>query len=184
MGRNNKTQEPENNVNNYETYDLENRKVISVRRYQNQRYYLTLDGEPFKGTNKNGEDIETNDISIDLSKIIKEGGLKHPVLNTFYQMANVNKGHILNPTIAVLCLVDTTISLKRVFKEKGEEIETLDGKKFDRNTWTSTITDIKPNINDFAMQMILLERKETGISIPNPDKEENKLAPSLADLLA
>jgi hypothetical protein len=156
-------------TNERETQNIEKRNILRVSRASNEegnRYYIEVDGEPFKGYNKNNEEILTNSFSMNLTTLVGQIGLKSEMLSTAFAMASVQGAktkRVLNPEIVALCLVGATISIQRDHKlatdlrEGGEE-----GATYGSNVWKNTITAFESHVTAFASQ-IAVQR------IMNPD---------------
>lgn len=183
MGNETKTTKTTNataNNNERPQIKLTNRTIVGVTRGEKKRYYIEVDGEPFDGFNKDGEEIKTNSFSMDLSQIVKQIGTKSEMLSVAYTMASVAKG-TLNPEIVALCLVGNSISTQRDLKLSTDARETgVEGDVYGKDTWKNTITDFKSNLSAFATNVI-------SAKIMNPKElilKENKELPTLNNVFA
>lgn len=146
---------------------IEKRNIIRVTRGKNDeknRYYIEVDGEPFKGFNKNNEEVLTNSFSMNLTTLVGQIGIKSEMLSTAFAMASVQgMKKALNPEIVALCLVGATISVRRDLKlatdlrEGGEE-----GATYGSNVWKNTIIAFESHLTAFATQIV-------ASRIMNPD---------------
>lgn len=166
---------------------IEKRNIIRVTRGKNEeknRYYIEVDGEPFKGFNKNNEEVLTNSFSMNLITLVGQIGIKSEMLSTAFAMASVQgTKKALNPEIVALCLVGATISVHRDLKlatdlrEGGEE-----GSTYGINVWKNTITNFESHLTAFASQ-IVASRIMNPDTLTIDDTKENAV-PTAAALFA
>ena len=166
---------------------IEKRNIIRVTRGKNEeknRYYIEVDGEPFKGFNKSNEEVLTNSFSMNLTTLVGQIGIKSEMLSTAFAMASVQgTKKALNPEIVALCLVGGTISVRRDLKlatdlrEGGE-----DGATYGSNVWKNTIIAFESHLTAFASQ-IVASRIMNPDTLTIDDTKENAM-PSASALFA
>ena len=152
--------QPNNQPENNKEVELKGRNIVRVTRYENNRYYFEVDGEPFAAYNKNGEAVESNSFSIDLTTIAKQIGTKNEMFNTAFAMASAigtkGKNATLNPAIVSLCFTNSKVDIKRIHIDANDLRETgVEGDTYGKDTWKTVVTDITPNINAFSQQALI-----------------------------
>lgn len=140
---------------------------------ENNRYYFELDGEPFKSHNKNGEEVFSNSFSKDITTFAKEVGTKHEALNAGYAIASAIKGAKLSPSFVSLCLTECKVTIKRNLKLATDTREGMTADDvYGKDTWVSTIIDIKPNLTQFTLQLIIAYLQDTNKLVVNEAKQQ------------
>lgn len=137
-------------------YKLTNRKIVSVtpviENGKTIRIRFTLNGEPFISY-KQGEKIITNSFSVSVKRINDVFGAKGA---TYIAAANAYTSVIPSPFI-VQALTNATITLKRVFKAKGEKIEYDDAMIYDNDTFTNEVESVEES--PLPINLILMQKK-------------------------
>lgn len=143
-------------------------KVLKVTTFNDdpKRITITLDGNSFVSIDANENTIETNSFGIATRLAVDETAQKVPEL----QLANaLAMGKTINPQIVALCLTGATLTIERELKRKGEptraaELGAKEGEVYAKDTWVTSIKDVRPNISAL-FQPYIMELIKTSLCV-------------------
>lgn len=131
----------------------------------NNRYYFELDGEPFKGFNKNNELVEDKtSFSKNLITIMRQVGAKTGLLNPAYAAARVKKGARVNPIFVSWIFQNSEITIEREYKEATAEANANDPDDVNgKDRYVTTFKDLKLNIDPSYLPLIASALKSNEV---------------------
>lgn len=155
-------------------YKLENRRVTDIfpakESGRNGRIIFVLDGDPFPTITPLGEKKMGNTISFDVTQIGKQFGTIEAI-----KLAKSYVGIGVIPfDIISVALIDSIISINRVFKKKGEKREGGED-VYSNDCFTSKVTSvIEPNYGQLTLSSL-------SMSLDEMRKEVRKASNSLVE---
>lgn len=134
------------------------RHIVAITQDTNggNRYYFELDGEPFKGFNKNNELVEDKtSFSKNLITIMRQVGAKAGLLNPAYAAARVKKNSRVNPIFVSWIFQNAEITIEREYKEATQEANANDPDDVNgKDRYITTFKDLKLNIDTSYLPLI------------------------------
>lgn len=143
------------------------RHIVGITQDVNggNRYYFEVDGEPFKGFNKNNEIVDDKtSFSKNLITIMRQVGAKTGLLNPAYAAARVKKGARVNPIFVSWIFQNAEITIEREFKEASQEANVNDPDDVNgKDRYVTTFKDLKLNIDPSYLPLIASALKSNEV---------------------